>query len=140
MPDVTKRIYEYDLRDIQDMMSDIINNIKDILPPNYNMQDVICWIKMYYPHEWESITYKKQYYDSKDKYLRKHFERARYNMQSPERILQSNRIYKKTEIGYVEKYSVSYVDVEAEQKTEILKKKIERIDKKLNQQKQKHNK
>lgn len=136
MPGVTKRIYEHDLRDIQDMMSDIINNIKDILPPNYNMQDIIYWIKMYYPHEWESITYKKQYYDSKDKYLRKHFGRARYNMQSPERILQSNRIYKKiTEIGYVEKYSASYVDVEAKQKTEILekkrKKKIERIDKKI---------
>ena len=50
--------------------------------------------------------------------------------------MQSNRIYKKiTGIGYVEKYSASYVDVEVKQKTEILekkrKKKIERIDKKI---------
>lgn len=91
---VTKRIYDADIRDIQSMWTKELKSIKDLLPQRYTDNDIVGILKEFYPHEWKAVTYKKQYYDIKDRELRKKNKKMRYKMPSPEVLFRWNPTYK----------------------------------------------
>lgn len=95
MPGVTKHIYDYDIRDILTMWNRQLKKISLILPQEYTKKDIISLMKKYYPHEWMSVVHKYNYYESKDRYLKKRFGKKRYNMPKPEKLIESVLQYRK---------------------------------------------
>lgn len=95
MPGVTKHIYEADIRDIQAMWSKQLKAISFLLPPKYNESDIITLLKKYFPHEWKSVEYKKEYYDVKDRFIYQRKKKYRYNMPSPSKLLRLNATFNK---------------------------------------------
>lgn len=94
MSGVTRHIYERDIYDINVMWNKQLKQIERILPCQYNKNDIIQLLKKYYPHEWKSVEYKKNYYDKKDRFLVKRFGKARYKMPYAEKLLQNNMKFK----------------------------------------------
>lgn len=142
MPGVTKHIFEHDIRDIKDMWNKEIKTIEKVLPKYYTENDVITYLKKFYPYEWESVEIKRRYYRKKDAYLLKKFGRARYKMKAPEDILIGVHEYKKIiSHEYRMKYSETYDEENSLKECEKLwnkrKPKIDRVDKKIDLAKQK---
>lgn len=94
MSGVTKHIYDREIIDINIMWNSQLKKIEKVLPCTYNEDTIIDLLKKYYPHEWKSVEYKKQYYDQKDKYLIKRFGKARYKMPFAEEIIRNNVKFK----------------------------------------------
>lgn len=136
MPGVTKHIYDHEIRDILYMWKNELRSIMNILPKNYLEEDIIASLKYYYPHEWESVNIKYLYYQKKDKSIRKHKGKNRYNMPKPEDLIKKVYIYKKiNKAEYKKEYNLKFNQQEVENNKSILwnkrKQKIERIDKKI---------
>ena len=66
MSGVTKHIHNREIMDINVMWNNQLKKIGKVLPCTYSEDDIIKLLKKYYPHEWKSVEYKKQYYDKKD--------------------------------------------------------------------------
>ncbi len=136
MPGVTKHIYDHEIRDIQSEWNMQIKAISKVLPRNYGKEDIIAQIKKYYPHEWKSVEYKKQYYDIKDKHIKKHKGKNRYAMLPPEIMIEKNPAFKRLLNVEVQKaYADSFFDEVCQAETEALWRrregKIKRIDDKI---------
>lgn len=136
MSGVTKHIYEHEIRDIISMWNKQLKSIQGVLPKDYSNGDVITTLKYFYPHEWNSVEIKYWYYNKKDKYLKRHFGKARYNMKKPEGLLYSSSKYR--EIISAERrknYSENYSEEVANELKQKLwnerKSKIEKIDRKI---------
>ena len=80
LPGVTKHIYDHEIRDILEMWNKQLKEISLILPQEYTEKDIISLMRKYYPHEWMSVIYKYNYYEIKDRYLKKRFGKKRYCM------------------------------------------------------------
>ena len=136
MSGVTKHIFDHDIRDVIYMLRKQLKSIQGILPKDYTDKDIISVLKRFYPHEWHSVEIKYLYYQRKDRYLRKHIGKARYNMNKPERLLQNIDFYK-TIMSH--EYRQNYSDNFSEEKvinmeSSLWKKrkpKIEKINKKI---------
>lgn len=136
MPGVTKHIYDREIFDINVMWNKQLKEIEKILPYTYNGTDIINLLKTYYPHEWKSVEYKKQYYDKKDKYLIKRFGKARYKMPLAEEIIQKNGKFQyllsdKTKKNYCSNFNENIVENNKAVLWQKRKNKIVRIDKKI---------
>lgn len=136
MPGVTKHIYDREIFDINVMWNKQLKEIEKILPYTYNGTDIINLLKTYYPHEWKSVEYKKQYYDKKDKYLIKRFGKARYKMPLAEEIIQKNGKFQyllsdKTKKNYCNSFNENIVENNKAVLWRKRKNKIVRIDKKI---------
>lgn len=94
MSGVTKHIHNREIMDINVMWNNQLKKIGKVLPCTYSEDDIIKLLKKYYPHEWKSVEYKKQYYDKKDQYLIKRFGKARYKMPSAEEMIRNNGKFK----------------------------------------------
>ena len=109
MPGVTKHIYDHNIRDIISMWNKEVSTIRCILPIHYGMNDIIEYLKEFYPYEWQGVEHKYRYYNKKDDFLKKHKGRTRYNMESPEALLWKVNLVKvimKNE--YREQYDENY--------------------------------
>ena len=95
MAGVTKHIFDHEIRDIIDRWSKQIKTLQPILPQEYTEKDVIELLKKYYPHEWKAVDDKYLYYKMKDKHIKKHFGKSRYNMDEPEILLKNVFTFKK---------------------------------------------
>ena len=95
MSGVTKHIYDHEIRDIISMWNMQLKSIQELLPKGYKNEDIVEMLKHFYPHEWYSVEVKYWYYNKKDKYLKKHFGKTRYNMKKPENLLLTCGEYKK---------------------------------------------
>lgn len=142
MSGVTKHIYDRELIDINVMWNNQLKKIEKVLPCTYNEDDIIKLLKKYYPHEWKSVEYKKQYYDKKDKYLIKRFGKARYKMPSAEEIIRNNGKFKYLLSDKTKRnYSSSFDENVWKNNKDILwqerKNKIARIDTKISNAKAK---
>ena len=62
MSGVTKHIYNAEIKDIHIMWNKQLEKILPLLPQNYSETDILTILKKYYPHEWNSVNYKKKYY------------------------------------------------------------------------------
>lgn len=93
MSGVTKHIFDSDIREILSMWSNQLKKIYPTLPREYSKTDIIKALKLYYPHEWDSVQAKYIYYTQKDKFIKKRFGKARYNMKSPELLLEISKQY-----------------------------------------------
>lgn len=71
LPGVTKHIYDHEISDILEMWNKQLKEISMILPQEYTEKDIISLMRKYYPHEWMSVIYKYNYYEIKDRYLKK---------------------------------------------------------------------
>lgn len=136
MPGVTKHIYDREIFDINVMWNKQLKEIEKILPYTYNGTDIINLLKTYYPHEWKSVEYKKQYYDKKDKYLIKRFGKARYKMPLAEEIIQKNGKFQyllsdKAKKNYYSNFNENIVENNKAVLWQKRKNKIVRIDKKI---------
>ena len=80
MPGVTKHIFDSDIREILSMWNNQLKKIYPTLPRDYTKADIIKALKLYYPHEWNSVQAKYNYYSQKDKFISKKFGKKRYNM------------------------------------------------------------
>lgn len=140
MPGVTKHIYEHEIRDMLAMWNMQIKEILMVLPQKYAKEDVIELLKKYYPHEWMSVVYKYNYYQIKDRYLKKRFGKKRYNMLKPEKLIDSVFLYKKImsqdyKNWYFKDFQKDVQLKNAERLWNRRKDKIERIDNKIYQAK-----
>lgn len=142
MPGVTKHIYEHEKRDIILMWNYQLKSIQKCLPKLYKDEDIVFLIKKYYPHEWNSVENKYWYYKSKDKYLINRFNKARYCMPEPHKLLQSTQIYRNIMSPTCRNnYDLSFSQDEMVNANEQLWKKrfpkIEKINQKIEMAKQK---
>ncbi len=142
MSGVTKHIYERDVIDINVMWNKQLQEIEKALPRTYGKDDILLLLKTYYPHEWKSVEYKKLYYDKKDKFLVKRFGKARYKMPCAEKLLQQNGKYKqlfleKVKNNHRDFFDESVCKCNADALWEKRRKKISRIDTKIEKAKSK---
>ena len=136
MPGVTKHIFEHELRDILSMWNNEIKSICPLLPRKYTSNDVIVLLKCYYPHEWKSVESKYIYYHTKDKYLKRHFGKSRFNMPKPDLLIRRVVTFKKI---FSDSYKLTHWNTYSEQNCidsqaklwEIRESKIERINRKI---------
>ena len=136
MSGVTKHIYDSEIRDIMMMWKCQIKEIQSVLPQYYTDADIVSTMKYYYPHEWNSVKFKYSYYQAKDKYLKKRFNKVRYGMQEPEILLRRVNLYKKVASPeYRKLYAHNYSKENHEMaEKELWKKrepKIEKINRKI---------
>lgn len=132
MSGVTKKIYERDIVEICKMWNKQLKTIENILPQYYSKNDIIALLKYFYPHEWYSVQFKYEYYTIKDKYLKRIKGRTRYNMKTPEKLIEQAQIFKRISLSTSKKaYSYSFnkanVDREYQQLWRKRKPKIDRI-------------
>lgn len=142
MSGVTKRIYQGEIRDIVKMWNKQLKHIAQVLPKDYEDDDIISELKRYYPYEWESVEIKYGYYKIKDKYIKKKTGKFRYEMESPEKLLLKCSMYRKLSSGlYKEKYKVNFSNekllLEKEKLWSTRKGKIDRITQKIDKAKSK---
>lgn len=142
MSGVTKHIYDRKIIDINIMWNSQLKKIEKVLPCIYNEDIIIDLLKKYYPHEWKSVEYKKQYYDQKDKYLIKRFGKARYKMPFAEEIIRNNVKFKyllsdKTKSNYSSSFDEDIWKKNKDALWRERKNKIARIDTKISNAKAK---
>lgn len=142
MSGVTKHIYDREIIDINIMWNSQLKKIEKVLPCTYNEDTIIDLLKKYYPHEWKSVEYKKQYYDQKDKYLIKRFGKARYKMPFAEEIIRNNVKFKyllsdKTKSNYSSSFDEDIWKKNKDALWRERKNKIARIDTKISNAKAK---
>ena len=136
MPGVTKRIYEHRLMEIIAMWDNQLKTIEKLLPQFYTNEDVISLLKSFYPHEWNLVQSQYEYYTIKDKYIKRIKGTTRYNMPSPEKLINRSPTFRrikssKKKSEYSKLYNQENVDYEYQKLEEKRKPKIERISKKI---------
>lgn len=132
----TKRNFEHELDDILSMWNVEIKSVTPLLPRKYTKTDIIALLKYYYPHEWQSVESKYIYYCTKDKYLKRHFGKSRYNMPKPELFIQRVPAFEKI---FSENYKCAHWNAYSERSRidssvklwETRKSKIDRINSKI---------
>ena len=87
MSGFTKKLYKNELFDIKVMWKKQLKAIEPLLPQRYTKRDIIDLLKEFFPHEWDSVEIKKQYYDWKDKGLKNQGIKPRYKMPTAEKLL-----------------------------------------------------
>lgn len=136
MSGITKHIFEHELDDILLMWNAEIKSVTPLLPRKYTKVDIIALLKYYYPHEWQSVESKYIYYCTKDKYLKRHLGKSRYNMSKPELLIQRVPAFKKI---FSENYKCAHWNAYSERSRidssvklwEARKSKIDRINSKI---------
>lgn len=109
---VTKRISESEKRIFNKKLSDILKNIINILPREYNKDTIVELVKEYYPHEWQGYQYKKEYFDIKDKHLVRYGKKRRHKMPTAQVLLFMNSIFKKINSKqYIENHKKNFCDI-----------------------------
>ena len=141
MSGVTKHIAEQEKRNIISMWNKELKEINAILPQHYTSKDIVATLMRFYPHEWNSVVVKVEYYRIKEKHLERRGKKPRYEVEKPEKILESVSLYKSLmSCGTRERYAAAFDEQTRTQAEEVLwqkrKKKIERIDQKIKQAKQ----
>lgn len=136
LPGVTKHIYDHEIRDILEMWNKQLKEISMILPQEYTEKDIISLMRKYYSHEWMSVIYKYNYYEIKDRYLKKRFGKKRYCMLKPEKLFITVSQYKKImNPNFRKQYFINFNEARQQKNAEKLwnqrKSKIERIDNKI---------
>ena len=136
MSGVTKSIYERDIIEICKMWNIQLKTIERILPQYYSKEDIIALLKHFYPHEWNSVQFKYEYYTIKDKYLKRIKGRTRYNMKMPEKLIEQSQVFKRifslvSKKAYSQSFNQADVDQEYQQLWIKRKPKIERINAKI---------
>ncbi|WP_412175034.1 toll/interleukin-1 receptor domain-containing protein [Campylobacter sp. RKI_CA19_01116] len=134
---VTKHIFEKDIKDILYMWNCQLKTIVPILPKVYTKEDIIELLKKYYPHEWKSVEIKYNYYTIKDRHIKRHKKRIRYNMQKPNSLIKNVSLFKKIinkeyQEQHYKKYNEIYKQNMENQLWDKRFPKIDRIDKKIN--------
>lgn len=124
MAGVTKSIYERDIIEICKMWNKQLKTIETILPQYYSKEDIIALLKQFYPHEWNSVQFKYEYYTIKDKYLKRIKGRTRYNMEMPEKLIEQSQVFKRISSVISKKaYSQSFNQAGVDQEEQLLWKK-----------------
>ena len=136
MSGVTKRIYERDIIEICKMWDQQLKTIERIFPQYYSKDDLIALLKHFYPHEWNSVQFKYEYYTIKDKHLKRIKGRTRYNMKMPEKLIERSQVFKriislKSKKSYSHSFNQNDVDQEYQRLWKKRKPKIERINAKI---------
>ena len=136
MSGVTKSIYERDILEIYKMWNKQLKTIEKILPQHYSNEDIIALLKQFYPHEWNSVQFKYEYYTIKDKHLKRIKGRTRYNMETPEKLIEQSQVFKRIlslirRKTYSHSFNQADVDQECQQLWKIRKPKIDKINAKI---------
>ena len=142
MAGFTKHISENYKRDTANQMTKILRSIQEVLPQYYTEDDIVSLIIRFYPHEWQGIKYKKEYYDIKDKCLVRLGKKARHKMLSARQMLSKNKLYVKiNSVEYKKQHAINFNVEEYKERLEKLKSKrvpkILRIDSKIAKAKEK---
>lgn len=142
MPGVTKHIFDSDIREILSMWNNQLKKIYPTLPRDYTKADIIKALKLYYPHEWNSVQAKYNYYSQKDKFISKKFGKKRYNMKRAELLLEDTNQYKiiiskSTRSSYYNSFSQEVVCSARKKLSSERKPRIEKINRKIDKAKSK---
>lgn len=109
MVGVTKCISVREQIEFSKKLTKILKEITEILPMKYNKEDIVELIHTYYPHEWKSYEYKKDYYDLKDKHLIQYGKKIRHKMPNPRALLFRNPYFIKiNSTEYIEKHKKNF--------------------------------
>lgn len=145
MSGVTKHIFEHEIRDILTMWNQQIKTIQPLLPKKYSKKNIIELLKKYYPYEWQSVEIKYDYYKKKDHYIKKNYNKNRYNMKKPEALLMtasqyiitlSNEYKKDHYYNYTEENRISAQEILSKKREPKIKRVKQKIDKALSKTQQ----
>ena len=142
MAGVTKHIYNREINDIKKMWNEQLKHIANVLDKNYEDTDIVDALKHYYPYEWESVEIRYEYYQTKDKFIKKRNGKARYRMNAPTEILFECPMYKKLasnfyKENYKNNFSYEIYLMESEKLWNKRKNKIDRVTQKIEKAKSK---
>lgn len=142
MAGVTKHIYNREIIDIKKMWNEQLKHIANVLEKNYEDTDIVDALKHYYPYEWESVEIKYEYYQTKDKFIKKKYGKARYRMNAPTEILFECSMYEKLasdfyKENYNNNFSYERCLMEREKLWNKRKNKIDRVTQKIEKAKSK---
>ncbi len=142
MAGVTKHISESDKREIRRQLTNMLKSIQEILPQYFTEDDIINLVIRYYPHEWQGIEYKKEYYDIKDRFLVRKGKKARHKMLSARQMLLRNKLFVKLNSeDYKKQYAINFDEIDYKERCEEMERKrvpkIRRIDSKIQKAKEK---
>lgn len=83
IPGEAQRKYVGELMRFEKTLKRTLNLIFDILPEDYNEEDILNLFKKFYPFEWETICERYQTYCEKDDFLVKQGKKRRYKPLAP---------------------------------------------------------
>ena len=83
IPGKAQRKYIGELIRFEKLLKRPLNLIYDILPEDYNGEDIINLFKKFYPFEWKTICERYQTYSEKDEFLVKQGKKRRYKPLAP---------------------------------------------------------
>lgn len=134
-------MYDKDMIEINKVYSQYIKNIIPLLPEEYEFEDILNLIKIYYPFEWRILNEKYESYSLTDRRLKRQHKKVRYGMCKPETIIFNLKICKEI-LGeeYKKLRKEKFNPVEAEKyKNSFDKKQLSKVNKrkeKINRAKQ----
>jgi len=109
MSGYTKHVFNKDLEKIKKEMTTYINNFIPLLPYVYSIDTIKALLEEYYPYEWFLINEKYEYYCIKEKVIRRHGKKSRFDMDNPSEIIQKLPVFKKISgQEYVDKHQRQY--------------------------------
>lgn len=83
IPGKAQRKYVGELIRFEKSLKRPLNLIYDILPEDYNGEDILSLFKKFYPFEWKTICERYQTYSEKDEFLVKQGKKRRYKPLAP---------------------------------------------------------
>lgn len=83
MPGITKRKYVGEFVRYSHQMQPIMNQIKKILPQQYNAGTLLKYFTTYYPAEWNDLVGMCTQYSAKDDFLKSVHKKPRYSPPAP---------------------------------------------------------
>lgn len=132
MSGFTKHMYEKDVVEIEKQLSAYVKELSVILPLDYDFNSLVELIEEFYPYEFRVIKEKYEEYCILDRKIIKMKGKARFNMQSPLKILENLPITKDILSDvYRQKYRQEFdLEVYECKKEAIVRNRVPRIKKK----------
>ncbi len=124
MPGVTQRKYIGELMRFNKSLKRPLNLILEVLPYDYNFNDILELFKELYPFEWKTIEQRYNVYSQKDKHLKSVGKKNRYKPQPPNVYLKSlPKIKNMLSNGVKSVHKNSFDEENKNRQLEILRKK-----------------
>lgn len=124
MPGVTQRKYIGELMRFNKSLKRPLNLISEVLPYDYNFNDILELFKELYPFEWKTIEQRYNVYSQKDKHLKSVGKKIRYKPQPPNVYLKSlPKIKNMLSNGVKSVHKNSFDEENKNRQLEILRKK-----------------
>lgn len=133
MSGYTKHMYENDMQEVKKEFEKYISDILQLLPAEYEENQLMELLVRYYPFEWQMLKEKYNAYCKTDEKLSRFNKKPRYSMPKPEEFILDLPIYKRiSQTRYKTEYKRKFnADEQIKYKEVFEKKRIPKIEKRM---------